>query len=83
MWNEGYYPHMMGFGDGGWLLPMGVHGLFSLLLIGLLVYGVVVLIRHFSPKQSNDAAVSALGKRYAAGEIGRDEYLAKKKDIQN
>lgn len=82
MWNEGYYPHTMGFGDGGWLLPMGVHGLFSLLLIGLLIYGAVVAVRYFSQGQSNDPALSALGERYAAGEIDRDEYLAKKKDIQ-
>lgn len=82
MWNEGYNSHLMGFGDGGWLLPMGFHWIFSLLLIGLLTYGVVLAVRSFSQGSASDSALDTLGARYAAGEIDRDEYLAKKKDMQ-
>ena len=83
MWNEGYNSHVMRFGDGGWFLPMGVHGLFSLLLIGFLIYGVVLVVRHFSDERMNKSALDSLGMRYAAGEIDRDEYLAKKNGLRD
>jgi len=83
MWNEAYYPHMTGFGDGSWWLPMGFHGLFSLLIIGLIIYGVVLAVRSFSHGPKTNSALDALGARYAAGEVDRDEYLAKKKDLQD
>ncbi|MEG3618699.1 SHOCT domain-containing protein [Magnetovibrio sp. PR-2] len=86
MWNEGSYPHMMGgfgFGDGSWWLPMGFHGLFSLLIIGLLIYGIVLAVRSFTNGHTTNPALDALGSRYAAGELNREEYLQKKKDIED
>lgn len=83
MWNEGYGAHMTNFSDGWWFLPMGLHGLFSVVIIGLLIYGVVLAVRSFSSGNVTDPALDALGSRYAAGDINREEYLAKKKDLQD
>ncbi|PHS78546.1 MAG: electron transporter RnfE [Rhodospirillaceae bacterium] len=75
---------MGNFGEGGSLWYMGFHGLFSLVIMGLLIYGVVAIIGHFSNSNSGniDPALTALGERYAKGEINRDEYLEKKKDLE-
>mgnify|MGYP000745771518 CR=1 FL=1 len=83
MWNEGYGAHMTNFGDGWWFLPMGIHGLFSLLIFGLLIYGVVLAVRSFSNNHKSNHALDALSSRYAAGDIDREEYIAKKKDLQD
>jgi len=85
MWNHGSYQHMGNFGEGGSLMFMGFHGLFSLVIIGLLIYGVVAVVRSFSSGGSgaSDPALTALGERYAKGEINRDEYLEKKKDLED
>ncbi|MBL4615981.1 MAG: SHOCT domain-containing protein [Magnetovibrio sp.] len=89
MWNGSYNSHMMGFGDGGWWLPMGLHGLFVLLIVGLIIYGVVLAVRSFSyagpgaHALPSNPALDALGARYAAGEIEREEYIAKKRDLQD
>ncbi|MBD3661386.1 MAG: SHOCT domain-containing protein, partial [Arenibacter algicola] len=56
---------------------------FSLLIIGLLIYGVVLAVRSFTKGSTGNPALDALGSRYAAGEIDRDEYLEKKKDIED
>ena len=84
MWNHGGYQHTGSFGEGGSLMFMGFHGLFSIVIIGLLIYGVVAIVGHFSKSGSNtsDPALTALGERYAKGEIERDEYLQKKKDLE-
>lgn len=67
-----------GGGDcGGWMI---VHGAFWLLLLVLLVFGTVMLVRRpRSPRR--DSALDILNERYARGEIDRDEYLQRKKDL--
>jgi len=85
MWTDGGYSHMMsgyGFGGDAWWLPMGLHGIFSLLVIGLLIAGAIWVVRSFTEGRSTNAGLDELGKRYAAGDIGRDEYLEKKKDLE-
>jgi putative membrane protein len=93
MWsNYGYQPGMMGYGD-GWYWWMGLHGLMSVLFIALIVIAVIAAIRYLArgdrqPTQAGageeggrQSALGILDARYARGEIDRDEYLQKKKDL--
>lgn len=85
MSNYGYYgPHMWG-GDGmGWGWSMGLHGIFGLFLLGLLVVGVVYAVRALSPKGSRrDSAIDILAARYANGEIDREEFQQRKRDLES
>lgn len=62
---------------GGWML------LWALVGVALLVLAVVAavwLVQRLSPSQSKDTA-EVLRRRYAAGEIDRDEYLAMRDDL--
>ena len=63
---------------GGWML---VHGAFWLLLLALLVFGTIALTRRSRSSAGESAALDVLNGRYARGEIDRDEYLQRKKDI--
>ncbi|HEX6958093.1 MAG TPA: SHOCT domain-containing protein [Ferrovibrio sp.] len=79
-WNGPY--HAMGWG--GWWMPW--HGIAALLLLALVILGIVVLIRSLSGREASrrpplSAGLSLLEERYARGEIQRDEYLQKKRDI--
>lgn len=77
MWG---YP-FMGFGFGGWFMPV-----ISIVVIGLIVWGIVALVRHTnksnccSPAQRN-TALDILKRRYASGEISREQYEQLKKDL--
>ena len=63
---------------GGWTL---VHGAFWLLLLALLVFGAIALTRRSRSSGEGSSALDVLNERYARGEIDRDEYLQRKKDI--
>lgn len=61
-----------------WGFPFG--GLWTLILIIVLINlirGPRRYYRHWYPS----SALDALEQRYARGEIGRDEYLEKKRDL--
>jgi len=78
MWN-GY--GMMGYG-GFW--PF--HFVVPLAIIGLIVWAVVMALRatggeHRLPGGRYSPGLDALDERYARGEINRDEYLQKRRDI--
>lgn len=69
----------MGFGGmGGWML---VPLLFWVVLIGGSAAGVVWLVRQWR-HEPRDVAVAILRERYARGEIGRDEFEARRVDLQ-
>jgi len=78
MW--GYVP---GIGGWGWLGP-----LFSLAFWGLIVAGVVVIVRVVWPGAGTRAAeggpdaMAILQRRYASGELTRDQFIAMKRDIE-
>jgi putative membrane protein len=69
----------------GWHWGMGLHGLFWLIVIGLAIVLVVVLVRQFgrgeAPPRLKRSALDIVEERYARGEIDREEYLQKKKDL--
>lgn len=76
-----------GMYDGGWGVGYGimgmVHGLLWLVLIGL---GIAVLVRWLrrgeaSAPTPEESALDVLKKRYARGEIGKEEYEEKRRDL--
>ncbi len=67
----------------------GVWGIVSILLMvlvfwGLIISGIVVGVRWFAShdrQARSDPAVDILRRRYARGEIDRDEFEARKRDL--
>ena len=82
-YGQGYGPGMMGgYGFGI------VHLVFWAVILIALVVGIVWLVRsmtgsgaHHHPSKRS-AGLEVLEERYARGELNRDEYLEKKKDMQ-
>ena len=92
MWNAPY--GMMGGWDGwGWFWPF--HFIIPLLFLALIITAVVLVVRYtigwgghpMGPgrigygMERRSSALDVLEERYARGEINRDEYLEKKRDI--
>ena len=80
---NGYQHHaMFGLGDGSWWM----HSLFMILLVGGIVFAVYFIIRYALSRHSdglaNDSILSILGQQYASGELNREDYLQKRKDIE-
>lgn len=81
---DGYGPM-----DGGWhMMHYGYGGLFMwiLLIVGIIL--VVLLATQLSKGTSNrqkpqDSALDILKKRYAQGEINKEEYERMKQDLKN
>lgn len=73
-------------GSGGW--GMGFGWIFMLLFWALLILGVAALAKWLlgasSRKQTSPpkTGMEILEQRYARGEIGRDEFEQKKRDLQ-
>ena len=85
MWN-GPFGMMDGWGAWGWFWPF--HFLIPLLFLALVVTVVVLLVRYATgwgdqPPRSErrPRGLEALEERYARGEINREEFLEKKRDI--
>lgn len=86
MWGGmGGYGHMW---DGGWL-GMGV-GMFGMLLFWVLIIaGIVVLVKWLAGSQGAAAAPPAktaldiVKERYARGEIDKEEFEQKKRDLSS
>jgi len=77
---------MMGWDGGGW--GMGF-GFFSMLIFwALVIVAVVAVIRWVGPAGgagrpfgAGDRSLEILRERYARGEIGREEFDAKRRDL--
>ena len=85
MWN-GPYGMMGGWGGGGWFWPF--HMIVPLVFFVLVIAAVVLLVRYAADWSDHPArpgrrppGLDILEERYARGEINRDEYLEKKRDI--
>jgi putative membrane protein len=60
--------------------PLG--SFFNIIILVLIVFLVISLCKHSGPSESKpDEAMDLLRKRYAAGEISKDEFEQKKKDL--
>ena len=70
--------HMMSGWMSGW---MALWGLLALALVVLAVVATVWLFKHLTSSDSGSAPVDALERRYAAGEIDREEFLQRREDL--
>ena len=82
MWSYGPYG-MMGYG-GGWMMLLG--GIFWLGLVAVIVFGIAGFMRGPQHPMSSrlgrrSTGLDILEERYARGEIQREEYLQKKRDL--
>ncbi len=74
-------PGMMGGFGWWWLMPI-----FFVIFWGLVIWGIVALVRGLSgsggsDSSRSDSALEVLKKRYARGEINKEEYEEKKKGL--
>ena len=74
-------PGIMGGFGWMWLMPI-----FMIVFWGLVIWGIVALVRGLSGSRGSDSskadsALEVLKKRYARGEINKEEYEEKKKDL--
>jgi putative membrane protein len=69
MWGMGGMAGMMVLMAVGWLV-----------VLAALVVGVLWLVRRLGPRR-NDGALAVLRERYARGEITREEFEARRKDL--
>ncbi len=84
-WQDGGWG-MMGSGMwGGWMMLMPI---FFILFWGLVIWGIVALVRglsqsgrHNFTSSHSDSALEILKKRYARGEIDKQEFEERKKDL--
>ena len=66
---------------------MGMGWIFMVLVWGLIIAGIVVLVKWLMTQNSmgqvppNKTAMEILQERYARGEIDRDEYEQKRRDL--
>jgi putative membrane protein len=81
-WGEGFCngTPFWGFGHGflGWILPV--------LFWGLIIWGIVSIIKHFSGRTRNrnaESAMDILNKRYASGEINHQEFSDMKSTLSS
>lgn len=74
----------------GWWMPF--HGILPLLVLVLVIIGLLALVRYFfagggvhgrsrSYGRSRSSGLDILEERYAKGEMNREEYLQKKRDL--
>jgi len=74
-------PGMMGGFGGFWFMPI-----IMIVFWGLVIWGIVALVRGVSagstgPSAQTDSALEILKRRYARGEITKQEYEERKKDL--
>lgn len=76
-------------GDGGWGWWWGFGALHMLLFWGVLIFAIVILVKWMSgmpgSRQNGGGAGRALEilkERYARGEINKEEFEQKKRDLQ-
>jgi len=67
---------------GGWSMGW----IFMIIFWGLLIVGLIFLIRYLmgatKAGRGEESAIDILKKRYARGEINKEEFEQKKKDLQ-
>ena len=75
----GNWGHMMGYGYGG-----GFMWLIVLVLVGVAVYFLLQVSKSKGPdRQITEQPLDILKKRYAKGEIDKEEFDRKKKDLES
>ncbi|GAB6061879.1 SHOCT domain-containing protein [Deferrisoma palaeochoriense] len=75
---------MMGHGPMGGAMP-GFGWLVMILFWGIVGVGVVLAVRWFlaqQPRRRDETPLEILKRRYAAGEISREEYERMRRDLE-
>jgi len=85
-WQGGTRYGMMGPGMMGGFGSMGLMSVFWVLILGLIIWAVFALERGVSQPTGSDpgysdSALNVLKKRYAHGDINKEEYDEKKRDL--
>ena len=74
---------MMWYG-GGWLMMLGM-GVFWLVFLAVVIVGGIYLVRYLTisttPRPQEDSALAILRKRYASGEITKEEFEEARKHL--
>lgn len=73
-------------GMGGMMMWMVLWGVVGLVIIGFAVVGIVVMVRGDRDRDrisGTEAPDEVLKRRYAAGEIGEDEYLSRRAGLRD
>lgn len=88
MWHDMSYGFMDGgWGQGGYWLGMGLHSLFWFLLVAAIGITVIWAARAAGRPDGQEASNGGpspreiLDARYALGEIERDDYLVRKRNL--
>ena len=76
------------YGMGPWMMRgwWGIGWIFMIIFWGFIILGLILLVRWLigmgkTPK-AEETALDILKKRYARGEINKEEFEQKKKDLQ-
>lgn len=76
---------MMPWGNYGWGMGMGFGWLFMIVFWMLVIAGIVFIVRLVAggeKRNPEETALDILKKRYARGEISKEEFEEKKKAIE-
>lgn len=76
---------MMHWGNYGWGMGMGFGWLFMVVFWMLVIAGIVFLVRLVAggeKRHPEETALDILKKRYARGEISKEEFEEKKKSVE-
>lgn len=79
--NNMMYGMMTGFGGGGWFGGILMF-LFWILIVVAVVLFIKWLVLETRGKGSEKSALEILKERYAKGEINKEEFEVKKKDLE-
>jgi len=79
------YGQMMGYGG------FGFGWIFTLIFWALIIWAIIAFVKYISEKSNiksnsndqGDSAMKILKERYAKGEINKEEFEQKRKDIEN
>ena len=79
---------MMGDMGAGWGMGMAFGWIFMILFWGLVILGIVLVVKWLMTQSSGEqiargkTALEILQERYARGDIEREEYEQKKRDLE-
>lgn len=82
-WGDGWAhgPWMMGWSMMAWFGPIMMFIFLAVLIIALILFIRWITASMGGRTKADDSALEILKKRYARGEIGKEEFEAKKKDL--